>query len=68
MGRGIDPELMRRVRAGEYVVDPQAVAGAILRRRSDRVAVRRLSRMLVAGELDRGAIGADEPRARPGSD
>lgn len=68
MGRGIDPELMRRVRAGEYVVDPHAVADAMLRRRSDRAAVRRLSRMLVAGELDRGAVRSHEPRARPRGD
>ena len=68
MASGIDPELRRRVAAGEYVVDPHAVAGAILRRRSDRAEARRLSRMLVAGELDDLAVAPDEPRARPGGD
>ncbi|MEA2349540.1 MAG: hypothetical protein QOG41_922 [Thermoleophilaceae bacterium] len=66
MGSGIDPALMRRVRAGEYVVDPHAVADAMLRRSADRAAARRLSRVLVAGELDRGAVAPDKPRARPG--
>jgi hypothetical protein len=28
----MDPELVRRVRSGEYVVDPRAVAEAIVRR------------------------------------
>ena len=66
MGHGIDPELMRRVRAGEYVVDAHAVAAAILRRSADRAAARRLSRMLVAGELDGPSAGPDEPDARTG--
>ena len=68
MERGIDPELMRRVRAGEYVVDAQAVAAAILRRSADRAAARRLSRMLVAGEVDGLPVDPQEPRARPGGD
>jgi hypothetical protein len=68
MGRRIDPELMRRARAGEYVVDPHAVAEAILRRQADRAEARRLSRMLVAGELDGPSVGPDEPCARPGGD
>ena len=66
MERGIDPELMRRVRAGEYVVDPHAVAAAILRRSADLAAARRLSRVLVAGELGGPAIRPDEPGTRPG--
>ena len=68
MERGIDPELMRRVRAGEYVIDAQAVAAAILRRSADRAAARRLSRMLVAGELDGPAVGPDQPDPRTGRD
>ena len=68
MDRGIDPELMRRVAAGEYVVDPHAVAAAILRRHADRAEARRLSRMLVAGELDGLAAAPDEPRTSPGGD
>ena len=65
---GIDPELMRRVAAGEYVVDPQAVAAAMLRRSADRAAARRLSRMLVSGEVDRLAARPDQPRPRPRGD
>jgi hypothetical protein len=68
MDRRIDPELMRRVAAGEYVVDPHAVAAAMLRRRADRAEARRLSRMLVAGELDELAAAPDEPRPGPGFD
>ena len=68
MDRGIDPDLMRRVAAGEYVVDTQAVAAAILRRGADRAAARRLSRMLVAGELDGLSVAPDEPDPRPGCD
>ena len=61
----IDPELMSRVRSGEYVVDPHAVAAAILRRGADRAAARRLSRVLVAGQVDRLAADVDEPRPGP---
>lgn len=68
MGDGIDPELMRRVRAGEYVVDPHAVAGAILRRQADRAVARRISGMLVAGQLDRGPVAPEQPDARPRRD
>jgi hypothetical protein len=68
MDRGIDPELMRRVSAGEYVVDPHAVAEAMLRRSADRATARRLSRMLVAGELDGPPVGGHEPRPGPGRD
>ena len=68
MDRGIDTELMRRVAAGEYVVDPHAVAAAMLRRQADRAEARRLSRMLVAGELDELPVASDEPRPGPGRD
>jgi uncharacterized membrane-anchored protein len=68
MGRGMDPELMRRVRAGEYVVDAQAVAAAILRRSADLAAAQRLSRMLVAGELDGPSVAPEQPESRPGRD
>ena len=68
VGDRIDPELRRRVAAGEYVVDPHAVAEAMLRRHEDRATARRLSRVLVAGQLDRLAAPADEPDARSGRD
>lgn len=54
--------------AGEYVVDPHAVAEAILRRRDDLREARRLSRMLVAREDDRIAPRAEQPQPRPGGD
>jgi hypothetical protein len=58
----IDPTLIERVRSGAYVVDPKAVAGAIVERRR---AARRLSRMLVAGEGHRaaGRVTEDGPLA-----
>jgi hypothetical protein len=64
----VDPELRRRIAAGEYVVDPHAVAAAILRRSADRADARRLSRMLVSGELDRLPGGPDQPHPRTGRD
>jgi hypothetical protein len=60
-------ELMRQVRAGEYVVDPYAVAGAMLGRRHVREALLG-SEVLEAGEADGPPVGADERDARPGSD
>lgn len=35
---GVDPQLVQAVRQGKYVVDPRAVAGAILRRDQRRLA------------------------------
>jgi hypothetical protein len=58
---------MRQIRAGEYVVDPHAVAGAMLGRRSVRAALLG-SEVLEAPERDRRATGADEPHARPRPD
>jgi hypothetical protein len=59
----VDPDLRRRIAGGEYVVDPHAVAAAMLRRSADRAEARRLSRMLVAGEVDRLPGRADEPES-----
>jgi hypothetical protein len=59
----VDPELKRRIAAGDYVVDPHAVAAAMLRRSADRAEARRLSRMLVAGEVDRFPGRSDEPQS-----
>jgi hypothetical protein len=64
----IDPELMRRVTSGDYVVDPQAVAAAIMRRGADRAEARRLSRVLVAGERDGFPAAADQPQSGPCGD
>ncbi|MBV9213017.1 MAG: flagellar biosynthesis anti-sigma factor FlgM [Actinobacteria bacterium] len=56
-------ELKRRIESGEYDVDPQAIAGAILRRRGSGQSV---SDVLVPAQVDRGAIPPDqaEPPAR----
>jgi hypothetical protein len=56
-------ELARRIAAGEYVVDPEAVAEAILLRRRAR-----LSEMLVAAQLDLPPRGIDEHDPASGTD
>jgi hypothetical protein len=76
----MDPDLVRRVRSGEYVVDASAVADAILRRGglddierrgvtaiavSERRSSSAGSAVFVAGELDGPPTGADEDE--PGS-
>ena len=60
-------ELMRQVRAGEYVVDPYAVAGAMLGRRSVRE-VLLSSEVLEPAELDGPPAGPDDPDARSSPD
>jgi hypothetical protein len=60
----VDPELMRRVRAGEYVVDPHAVAGAMLR----AGALRPGSVVLEAPQAGDPPPGADEPEPGSGLD
>ena len=52
---GIDPQLVQAVRDGSYVVDPYAVADAIIRR--DR---RRLAVVLEALEGDAPAVLPEE--------
>jgi hypothetical protein len=60
-------ELMRQLRAGEYVVDPHAVAGAMLGRRHVREAL--LSdEVFEPADLERLATRSDEHDARPGPD
>ena len=61
-------ELMRQVRAGEYVVDPHAVAGAMLSRSPVRDLLLGSAQVLEPGDLDGSSAGADEPDARPGAD
>ena len=62
-------ELMRQVRAGEYVVDPYAVADAMLHRAPVRDALLApsgadgASAVLEPAEVDRLAARADEPHA-----
>jgi hypothetical protein len=53
------PELRRRVAAGEYVVDPHAVAEAIVRQAQISEA-QRFSRMLEAAKAERLATGVEQ--------
>jgi hypothetical protein len=62
---GVDPALLKALENGTYVVDPHAVAEAIMRRHERMAEVRRLA-VLVAAQLDEGAVGGvqpDEPSA-----
>ena len=61
-------ELMRRVAAGEYVVDPHAVAGAMLSRAPVRDLLMGSGEVLEPGDLDRLAPRADEHEPGAGSD
>jgi hypothetical protein len=53
----IDPDLIRRVRDGSYVVDPGLVAGAMIARRRE---VSRLLRMFPAAQAEGRAVRAAE--------
>ncbi|HEX8076107.1 MAG TPA: hypothetical protein VF545_14120 [Thermoleophilaceae bacterium] len=68
MDSGIDPELMRRVAAGEYVVDPHAVADAIVRRSVERREARRFLGMLEARQGHGLSVRPDQPQPGPGRD
>ncbi len=62
---GVDPRMLQAIENGTYVVDPHAVADAILRRRKNLTEARRLS-VLIAAQRDEPAIwGAqfDDPSA-----
>jgi hypothetical protein len=52
-------ELKRQVAAGEYVVDPDAVAGAVMKR---------LSEVLEPRELDGRPVRPEQPDAAAGDD
>jgi hypothetical protein len=65
---GVDPALRKALEQGTYVVDPYAVAEAILRRREQLAEARRLSRMLIAAELDDSAVGRPECDPSAGAD
>lgn len=57
-------ELMRKVRAGEYVVDAHAVADAMLGRTYVRQALMGSSEVLEPADLDRASARPDEPDPR----
>jgi hypothetical protein len=65
---GIDPTLLKALKHGTYVVDPHAVAGAIVRRHEQVGEVRRLSWMLVSGERGELAAGEAECDSAAGAD
>jgi hypothetical protein len=63
---GVDPALLKALDEGTYMVDPHAVAEAMLRRREQLAEARRLSKVLVAAQVDEAAVGRadlDEPAA-----
>jgi hypothetical protein len=63
---GVDPALIKALEDGTYVVDPHAVADAMLRRREHLAEARRLSKVLVAAQVDEPAAGRvdlDDPAA-----
>src|SRR4051794_19605134 len=59
----VNPELVRAVRDGTYVVDPRLVADAILRRHERLAEAERLAAVLETRELDGGAVGGAEDDA-----
>jgi hypothetical protein len=62
---GVDPILLKALEQGTYVVDPHAVAEAIVRRHEQLADARRLA-VLVAAQVDDPAIlgvELDEPSA-----
>ena len=56
---GVDPTLLQAIENGTYVVDPHAVAEAMLRRRERIAEVRRLA-VLVAAQVQDGTVGSDD--------
>lgn len=65
---GVDPALLTALRQGTYVVDPRAVAEAIFRRHEDLAQARRISGVLVAGEVGDRAVGGAQADAGAGAD
>lgn len=64
----VDPTLAKAVAEGTYVIDPRAVAEAIVRREARRSEALRISEVLEAVERDTLACGVDEVEPRPGTD
>jgi hypothetical protein len=57
----VDPALVKAIEDGSYLVDPRAVAEAIVRRHEQLAEARRLSAMLVSAEVGNGAVGGVQP-------
>jgi hypothetical protein len=64
----VDPDLVKAVREGTYVVDPHLVADAIVRHHERRAEAERLAAVLEASELDGGPVGRPEDDAGPWPD
>jgi hypothetical protein len=64
----VDPDLIRAVREGTYVVDPRLVADAIVRRHGERRDGVRLAGVLEALERDGRAVGGAEDDSGTGAD
>ena len=64
----VDPELLKRLERGEYVVDARAVAEAMLRRRADARQVADLSRVLVPPEPEADVVPLAKRRPKPPPD
>jgi hypothetical protein len=65
---GIDPALVKALTQGSYVVDPQAVADAILRRHEDLAEARRLSRVLVTAQVQDPPVDSAQDNPAAGAD
>jgi hypothetical protein len=64
----VDPTLRTALEQGTYVVDPRAVADAILRHHEQLGEARRLARVLVAADLDGPAAGRAQCDPPAGAD
>jgi hypothetical protein len=65
---GVDPTLRKALEQGTYVVDPRAVADAIVRRHEQLSEARRLARVLVAAQVDGPAVGRAQCDPPAGAD
>jgi hypothetical protein len=65
---GVDPALLKALEQGTYVVDPRAVADAIVRRQENLAEARRLSRMLISAQVDEPASGRPQCDPAAGAD
>ena len=65
----VDPALLKALEEGTYVVDPRAVAEAIVRHHEHLAEARRLSAVLVAGQVEGPAVdGAQHGNGSAGAD
>jgi hypothetical protein len=64
----VDPALRKSILDGSYVVDPHAVAGAIVGRLDTVRTARRLSHVLVARERDAATVRPEERKPLAGPD